>query len=444
MQSGESASRWGFPNPKKMSEHNSHIDDNFVPEGLEFREEYLHAALSSYRRRKRAIFWRRTGIAALAILIIGSVYLAPWNEPDIQSANETQSPASPKIDQQTNTNDTSSTLDLDMDEGFLSKDRLTAADETPGASQEKSKQAVDMGDPMSSGVGSPGRLSISESKIQKLHGQQSTRLNNDSNTIVQSESYSGSASGTQLSGEIELAGETSLRMDVPVAMSYLFVNELQNERELIPHRPLPNIENRKWILHAMLGAKLWANYGFGTGVRKIDPMLSLGAEYKWKKKIGIYLNAQCFTVSGISKPYVATQRKYAAGFEETSYSYHTDRFYHAGLSFGSTYYASKKHSIGLLYDVNYLITTDNRITVGNSSSYEATTYTEQKTKGYAKGFESIQHCIGLTYEYCLGRNKSVGATYRLGLSDVTKNAYFGNEQHRNSLFSLHLKMKLRS
>jgi hypothetical protein len=240
-----------------MSEHKSHIDDNFVPEGLEFREEYLHSALSSYRRRKRAIFWRRTGIAALAILIIGSVYLAPWNEPDIQSANETQSPASPNIDQQTNTNDTSSTHDLEIDEGFLSKDRLTTADETPGASQEKSKQAVDMGDLMSSGVGSRGRLSISEPKIQKSYGQQSTQLNSDSNTIIQSKSYSVGAFGTQLSGEIKSTNETSQRIDVPAAMSYLFVNELQNERELIPHRPLPNMENRKWIPHAMLGATLW-------------------------------------------------------------------------------------------------------------------------------------------------------------------------------------------
>jgi hypothetical protein len=425
-----------------MSEHKSHIDDNFVPEGLEFREEYLHAALSSYRRRKRAIFWRRTGIAALAILIIGSVYLAPWNEPDIQSANETQSPASPKIDQQTNTNDTSSTLDLDMDEGFLSKDRLTAADETPGASQEKSKQAVDMGDPMSSGVGLPVQLSTSPPNIiaktsqqRKIQAESTFKAENPVSNLSNFEDQSSTAySGSEQQSE---------RFELPSALPYIACGVLSSDHELIHGKAIPMIPIRKWTFHAMIGAKLWANYSFGSGTRKLDPMLNLGVEYRWRKRMGLFVNAQLFTVSGVAEPYVAKQRQYDQGYRETTFSYHTDRFFYTGLSIGCNYRISRAHSIGVLYDFNYLLTTDNRITTGNSSSFEGATSFEEKAKGYVNGFRPFQHSLGFVYEFAMGKNKSIGTSYRIGLSDVTRNEYFGNEFHRNSLLALHLKIKLK-
>jgi hypothetical protein len=425
-----------------MSEHKSHIDDNFVPEGLEFREEYLHAALSSYRRRKRAIFWRRTGIAALAILIIGSVYLAPWNEPDIQSANETQSPASPKIDQQTNTNDTSSTLDLDMDEGFLSKDRLTAADETPGASQEKSKQAVDMGDPISSGVGLPVQLSTSPPNIiaktsqqRKIQAESTFKAENPVSNLSNFEDQSSTAySGSEQQSE---------RFELPSALPYIACGVLSSDHELIHGKAIPMIPIRKWTFHAMIGAKLWANYSFGSGTRKLDPMLNLGVEYRWRKRMGLFVNAQLFTVSGVAEPYVAKQRQYDQGYRETTFSYHTDRFFYTGLSIGCNYRISRAHSIGVLYDFNYLLTTDNRITTGNSSSFEGATSFEEKAKGYVNGFRPFQHSLGFVYEFAMGKNKSIGTSYRIGLSDVTRNEYFGNEFHRNSLLALHLKIKLK-
>ena len=237
--------------------------------------------------------------------------------------------------------------------------------------------------------------------------------------------------------------QQSERFELPSALPYIACGVLSSDHELIHGKAIPMIPIRKWTFHAMIGAKLWANYSFGSGTRKLDPMLNLGVEYRWRKRMGLFVNAQFFTVSGVAEPYVAKQRQYDQGYRETTFSYHTDRFFYTGLSIGCNYRISRAHSIGVLYDFNYLLTTDNRITTGNSSSFEGATSFEEKAKGYVNGFRPFQHSLGFVYEFALGKNKSIGTSYRIGLSDVTRNEYFGNEFHRNSLLALHLKIKLK-
>ena len=198
----------------------------------------------------------------------------------------------------------------------------------------------------------------------------------------------------------------------------------------------------RWSVFASIGTKLWADYGFGSGPAQLDPVIGLGVNYKWRKKMSYQLSGQFFTVSGVAAPYVSTQRQYDEGFSETTYSYHTDRFYHAGLSLGASYRLSNKHSVGLFAETTALLTADNRIETGTSSSYESRTNDEVQARGYVQGFRSIQQSIGVSYEYALGKNKSLGACYRQGLTDVTRNSYFGNEMQRNSMLSIYFKMKL--
>ena len=424
-----------------MSDTKTHSDDHFIPEGLEFREEYMHAALGNYRKQKRIIFWKRTSIAAVILLAISVVSLVLWN----QSNEKLQANTDPKdshIELGKIQNDSSSSIDLDGDEGTFNKNRQSPAVESSEPTQDLSTKAVDMGDPMSSGVGLPGQLSTISPNItsarkreKKINGKSAyTQQTSEPATIV----LEGTPTDVSLSQV-----EQHQRVELPVPLNYLEGGVLNKEIELIEGKPIPQLPLRKWSFHAGLGVKLWANYSFGSEARKVDPIVSLGAEYKWRKKFGLFANAQFFTVSGIAKPYVATQRQYDEGYRETTYSYHTDRFFYTGLSIGAKYRITKTHSIGVLCDLNYLLTTDNRISTGNSSSYEKATVMEEKAKGYVNGFKLIQQSLGIVYEFALGKNKSIGATYRFGLSDVTKNEYFGNDFHRNSLFAIHLKVKLK-
>jgi hypothetical protein len=42
-----------------MQNNKQHSDFDFIPDGLEFRQEYLNAALGKYRQTKRAIYIKR-------------------------------------------------------------------------------------------------------------------------------------------------------------------------------------------------------------------------------------------------------------------------------------------------------------------------------------------------------------------------------------------------
>jgi hypothetical protein len=425
-----------------MSNTKFHIDDNFIPDGLEFREEYMHAALSGYRRQKRVILWKRLSLALVIVLVsAGSIWLVNDDKGEILNAQMSPTEAVDKGKEETK--DSSSAIDLEQGEGRLSKHRQSPAVESLEATQDLSSKAVDEGDPMSSGVGLPSQLSTSKSKVH-------TRANSRNRQVVEAvkneviiEVAKQEAINYQLSSNTLEQNRGIEDLSQPTNIALIPFESFPFNRTLAYHRPLHELPVSKWSVYASVGAKLWADYGFGSGPAKVDPMLGIGIDYKWRKRMSLRLAGQFFTVSGIAAPYVSTQREYAEGFRETTYSYHTDRFYQTGISLGSAYRISNKHSVGLLFDSNILLTADNRIETGNASSFEVRTSNEVNARGYVQGFRKIQHSIGLSYEYSLGKNKSIGMAYRQGLTDVTINSYFGDSSNRNSMLSLYFNVKLK-
>jgi hypothetical protein len=442
MPSAASAKDLEFPNPKKMSERKSHIDDNFIPDGLEFREEYMHTALGKYRRKKRAILWGKIGAVAAILIASSVVSIALWNKP-VYNPQAEESSLNSIIEKNKIATDSSSTLDLDNDEGTFNRNRQSPAVESSKATQDLSNKAVDKGDPMSSGVGLPGQLSTSESKVH-------TRANNRNRQVVEAvkneviiEQAKQEPINYQLSSSTLEENKGIEDLSQPTNIAFISFESFPFNRTLAHHRPLPALPVSKWSVYASVGAKLWADYGFGSGPAKVDPIVGIGIDYKWRKKMSLRVAGQFFTVSGIAAPYVSTQRTYAEGFSETTFSYHTDKFYHTGISAGIAYRMNNKHSLGMLFDSNVLLTANNRIETGSASSFEARTSNEVNARGYVQGFRKIQHSIGLSYEYALGKNKSIGMAYRFGLTDVTINSYFGNSSNRNSMLSLYFTIKLK-
>ena len=425
-----------------MSERKAHIDDNFIPDGLEFREEYMHTALGKYRRKKRAILWGKIGVVAAILIASSAVTIALWNKP-ANNAQAEESSLNSIIEQNKTSTDSSSTLDLDNDEGTFNRNRQSPAVESLEETQDLSTKAVDKGDPMSSGVGLPGQLSTSESKVGTSANNRNSGVAEAVENEVTIEQTAQEDINYQLSGNIPQENQAIEQSSQPVDIAYIPFQAFPFNRALEYHRPLPQLPVSKWSVYASVGAKLWADYGFGSGPAKVDPLVGIGIDYKWRKKMSLRMSGHFFTVSGIAAPFVSTQRVYAEGFRETTYSYHTDKFYHTGISAGVVYRLNTKHSAGMLFDSNVLLTADNRIETGNASSFEARTSSEVKARGYVQGFRKIQNSIGLSYEYALGKNKSIGMAYRFGLTDVTINSYFGDASNRNSMLSLYFNVKLK-
>ncbi|MFM7728581.1 MAG: hypothetical protein ACKO7B_17920, partial [Flavobacteriales bacterium] len=216
------------------------------------------------------------------------------------------------------------------------------------------------------------------------------------------------------------------------------------EHSLAPARPMQLPQESDWYVFATAGINVWSDFAFHHSPFKLDGSAAVGIGYKLKKQVSAEMNAHFFTVSGNASPYVAIQRQFGDGFNETSYRYFTKRIYQTGLSALVKYAISPRHSFGAGWSTDYLLTADNHIETGVASSYENPTSNSATDRGYVKGYRTIQHALLLNYEYALGKNKSVGVQYQQGFTDFTKNEFFGNTRDKNSMLSIYYRIKLKS
>ena len=422
-----------------MSENRSHIDDAFIPEGLEFKEEYLNAALQQYRKRKRVIFWRKSALVLLSMLIISvGIFYGTLDN----TITKTIPLGGTAIDESTTHEKNSSPFDLEQDEDKEEAHRQSPSVESLEATQDLSMPAVDMSSPMSSGVGLPIQPSTSIAELSPNPSR-----SKEPNTV-------GSATTSRTLStrkEVEDLPQNSLLESEDVeASASTPIDFIAYRRaalppvafELIPSNPMRSIPNTKWSAFATVGFKAWADFAFQQSPFKPDLSAGLGVNYKINRRISAEMSGHCFTVSGKANPYTVIQRQFAEGFQETTHRYYTDRFFTSGLAGGVKINATRSHTFGISWKTDFLLTANNRIETGRSSSYENLITESLNTKGYIQGYRTVQQAIVFTYEYTLGRNKSVGANYQLGLTDITKNEYFGNSSDKNSMLSLYIRLKL--
>ena len=423
-----------------MQNTKRHNDFDAIPEGLEFRQEYLDAALGKYRQTKRAIFVRRMAYlgVALLLLISGSVGFVKFSTPSptIAVADSTSTST-----QQHSIENTSPTIDLETGEGVIKEHRPSPAVESVEATQDRSSRATDLGDPMSSGVGLPGQLSQQQRKVapnsssRAADSEQTPEQPAFRTTAVQNLNFSQETTTPPQQNQPIQAVDVSF-------ISYLPLTTFSNDNGLMHGRTRIEAPVKPWSVFAIVGIKLWADHGFHRRPFTPDASAALGISYRLNNRLSAQFLTQFNTVSGVADPYVVEQRTYDTGFNATTYRYYTDRFYETGAGLGVQAALGRAHSLGLGWSTRYLLTADNHIERGVASTYETLEETRIAAKGYVEGFKAVRHSIRLNYEYALGKSKSIGMCYEHGLTDITKNSYFGNTIDRNSMLSVYFRLKL--
>jgi LysM repeat protein len=422
-----------------MQSNKQHIDFDSIPDGLEFRQEYLDAALGKYRQTKRAIYFKRLAfIGVVALLFIsGSVgYLQLSTESQTVVSSDSTST------QTHNIQNTSPTIDLEPGEGTSKEHRTSPAVESSEATQDLSSRTTDLGDSMSSGVELPGQLSHSKGKVWPTPGNKKRASQPDVLSPIASTTVNQIIDYNQQSGTEPQVHQALAERSNATTIAYLPLSALSGERQLRHNHPTIEAPYHAWNLFALVGVKAWADHGFQSRPFKMDASAALGFEYAFSKKLSGQFLAQFNTVSGVADPYVVEQVTYGQGYTSTTYRYFTDRFYETGAGVGAMVKLTTNHSIGLGWSTRYLLTADNHIETGLASTYESLQENRVMAKGYVQGFAPVRHSLRLNYEYALGKNKSLGACYEHGLTDVTKNNYFGNEFDRNSMLSVYFRLKL--
>lgn len=421
-----------------MQNTKRHSDFDAVPEGLEFRQEYLDAALGKYRQTKRAILFKRLAFLSVALLVLISASVGYVQLSKKSSTVITADSTSTKTNGIQNT---SPTIDLETGEGVINEHKPSPAVESVEATQGRFSRTTDQGDSMSSGVGLPGQLSHSQRKIAPHPIAIVPSTVQSSETIANSVQTAAVLNSDQEKTDSPQENN-ALQGLPPSSIAYLPLSVFTIDKGLMSGNSRIELPSRAWSIFAAIGLKLWADHGFHSRPYTPDASVAVGMGYRVNNRLTAQFQTQFNTISGIADPYVVEQRAYNAGFSATTYRYYTDRFYEFGAGLGIQAKLTGNHSVGLGWSTGYLLTADNHVETGIASTYESLQETRIAAKGYVEGFEALRHSLRFNYEYTLGKNKSIGAAYEHGLTDVTKNTYFGNTLDRNSLASLYFRMNL--
>jgi hypothetical protein len=443
--------------------------DSFIPEGLEFKQEYLDNALAMYKVKKRAIWWRKMGLwtgSVLLIMALGALVNSNHKseqtelEKKIEEVNalangdnkvaETKSEANTKTPTENLQNKSGVSENGLSPQGTSENEGLA---ELPEGNGLQSKVTFDHGNPTSSGVGLPGQKSINISNSEKKKVSPEHAIDEEipllnAPKLIASESKEqeeiASQTGYENADDVNSNNETD--SNNPMASDR--INYLPASWQL--STPSPKVAKpivvEKWkrlTPYVQVGLSPIASYGSSNRQWKPDPIISAGAQYQFHHGLALNTELRYYSISGLSHPYEVSSTKYGQGFEVNTETYYTDRLHYGGLQLGLTKTLHQNHVFLFGFATDYLITGNNHITSSLRTNFENTQTASRKVNGYVKGFQNLNQSLVIGYQFKLGANKSVGLNYQFGLTDITNDKYFVNGTFdRNSMLSIYFRLNL--
>lgn len=440
-------------------------EDSFIPEGLEFREEYLQDALSMYDRAKRKAVWYRRSLLVLMLLIIGSSILL-WVNYEKQNAgtiallaakqkeNVEVRNSSKRISQENVDTSESSSTKSQMDSQRITE---KTNEKTIIYTQSEKKIAVnaeaeDQGGSLGSGNGLPDLMPKGNSNSKQILNDESV---SNANVFVSPKELSNNSvstnEGVQQSENLVSESQLSVKVSSEVSeKNYSSINYLSHKSfehgfspELSFSNGIKNVPAKKFRPYLVIGVSPLSSFGSDRLELKPDAYLALGLNYRLGNSWRVAGDARYYFISGLSHPLTFTETTYGQGFETNATTIHTNRLHYAGIQFALQKQFTK-HQLSLGYSIDYLITGQNSIENKSNSSFEDIVTHNDKSNGYVLGFKNFNHSVSIGYDYWFGKNKAIGMAYQFGLTDITRNEYFiKSEFDRNSMLTVRLKMYLR-
>jgi len=189
------------------------------------------------------------------------------------------------------------------------------------------------------------------------------------------------------------------------------------------------------------GARLavipYAEFGRTNTTSKNEFSVGLFMQRPITEKLGYNIGVGGFEMSGMETPVSSTHTTYGFGFESNITTVHTDKLQFLTVPVNLTYALSNRIQLGTGLGADYLIRSVNTLeeTVQTNSSTE--TVKSEKTQNYFSSFNRALVHGNLGVNYWWKPRTRLGASYQVGLSDITKNEVFGsNTFDRNSRLNL--------
>jgi hypothetical protein len=476
-----------------MSQKSGHIQSSFIPEGMEYREEYMLDALTLYQNHKTKIRRRRLfyGLAALAILTSSLLYLIsdrdtqnkafdaskntvqqPIVMPDDSAGNASQSQLSVTeknaIDPQNSSNvldENTSPIDIISSQESQKTDHLkveTTTESSAQTSPEKKKKTdrnigiiKNVNQPSSTDAAdnfnpSANLNAINTDDVKKENtGEKKQDIPNQVKVIDSNlHDVTDSKKDVAKNERQEVPGSADNKIEENVsAISLLGFNLFDTgDQKLAPAKPMKvkyTAPARKDSYYFSAGANALTQFATNKKDLSFDPSLSLGWRHQLNQNFSFGLESGYFSIAKINRPFETTSIKYSENFTATTTTILTDKLHyiHVGPKF---FFTHGLHQFELGYSLNYMLTGNNRIEVFSLSDSYTSPTASSKATGYVQGFTNFSHDLSLGYNYKIGKYTSLGFAYHFGLTDISRNQYFTTSgKDFNSRLELHIKVSIR-
>jgi hypothetical protein len=455
---------------RTMKNQNMHIpDEDFVPEGLEFREEYMQSALSMYEQARKGLLFKKwlfgslgVGVIAIASLVFyansGETKTEYVNQdPIVQTNNQIAAPTSSEVAHNETTPEAYLNSENIEFETSNSTPNSTSNYKTIATPQNKQEQGTTESIQLTTAVQNSSKKTAfnkSKSDVPEISSgaltvSQKTVIDktNDADHAAQPsmEAKSATSESTSLSKtQIDIAETQAPSENTALLPLQMRAGKFNFEEQFLSTPKtsrLPIVS--KWTPFLAVGLNPMTKYGLDYTQPQLNPALSLGIKYKVCRGATLSASLDYFSITGLSHPLLIWNSEYGQGSLKSQTIIYTNTLHYGGLHLQSILPVANRHGLLIGYRMSYLINGQNEILTETTQNSESLPESTTKTNGYILGFRNLNHSLTAGYEYRLGANKYIGVNYSFGLSDITRNEYFGPELDRNSMVGIYLKMNLK-
>ncbi|MCC6600294.1 MAG: PorT family protein [Crocinitomicaceae bacterium] len=430
-----------------MTDQNNIIppDDHFIPPGLEYRKEYWEKAFekiiaheAAERRHRRKIFY--FSLSALLLIAASVITFNNFSSPVTAELSKHESKLIPVNMSSTDEKLSGEVVDSMIKENIpvgsvhsdiVTKERTTPPNDRSNLTMEiRHNTHANSIDPMAA---MEKNYTTKEEEISPVNFEKEN-INLVKNDLVMSEPSLTTA--TKEKAEIQritpLPVPANGNNDLNKLTDCSTISSLENEA--LPH----------WNLSASTGISVLTD--FSTPLRDLtyDPSLSLNIERNWNNRFSTTTGLEYFSISKVRSPYSQTSVSYDINYKKTVTTVETHRLHYLSLPVRLYYRPGAKHQFQVGMGISYMITGTNEISEYLQTSSEDTLLNRYDDNGFVSGFRDLSVHAEVGYSYRIIRKVWLGTSFQFGLTDITRNNYFGNDAfNRNSRLLLYLKMNFK-
>jgi uncharacterized membrane-anchored protein YhcB (DUF1043 family) len=457
-------------------EHNA-SNEPFIPEGLEYREEYWYDALAKVEAHERMVRWKKFALYAAAAMVVGlAIGYATLRLQNQQQMAQVQSALSNNTSAVSgeNTSESASSVGTSEIENAISTDQKaqTSSSQSSQVSEGNATEKSASNNSTEKGImATPKSERVSQQSDESSRSISTTSVvlpREEKNSSVESslstsenkaqEAVSVSATLAQGSGPVNTSKvQDAISTASPFIVEYpnVPVSKLKSLPGIFsstePTLSLLSVRiprTNTWPisdfnLQLSAGVSAWRDFSTHTGDIAIDPFVRLSAERNFNRRFTIESGAEWTSISGPTARFERVYTTYDFNYTNTVTSVATNKLHYFTLPVLAKWRFNDRLQVQAGMGMSVLLAGTNTITVSEETRVTAQVSKKYNDKGYISGFNRFNTFAQAGVQYWIGKQTAIGVNFQYGLTDITKNAYFGQAYFdRNSRLTIELKRNI--